>query len=58
MQSRNFFTFGPGFNILVDSVIVAQPRIDASLIPSAANYLITENNNFLMTEASDNLIAE
>ena len=58
MQSRNYFTFGPMFNVLVDSVFVAQPKLDASMFPGSATYLMTEDNKYLITEASDNLIAE
>lgn len=58
MQSRNFFTFGIGYNILVDSVFVNKPKLDASQFPGSATYLITEDNNFLITEGNNNLIAE
>jgi len=58
MQSRNFFTFGANYNVLVDSAIVAQAKQDASTIPGAATYLMTEDDNYLITENSNHLIAE
>ncbi len=57
MQSRNFFTFGPSFNILADSVFVDQYKLDATTLPPVATYLMTEDDKFLITENSNNLIA-
>mgnify|MGYP001594989127 CR=1 FL=1 len=58
MQSRNYFTFGAGFNVLVDSLMVYQPKLDSSSFPGSATYLITEDDKFYITEGNDNLIAE
>lgn len=58
MQSRNFFTFGPQFSILTDSLFVSQPKLDSSMIPAVATYLITEDSKFYITENSDFLIIE
>lgn len=57
MQSRNFFTFGPEFNILTDSVFVSQFKIDSATIPPIATHLITQDNKFFITEDGNNLIA-
>ncbi len=58
MQSRNYFTFGANFNILVDSVFISQPKLDASSFPGSATYLMTEDDKYLITENSNHLIAE
>lgn len=59
MQSRNEnFIFGFHYNILTDSPMIAKPLITASSIPPIATQLITENNNPLITEDSNNLIIE
>lgn len=58
MQNRPFFAFGMNFNFLVDSVFIAQPKLDASMIPATATYLITEDSKYLITEGSENLIAD
>ena len=58
MQSRNFFTFGPGFNIVADSVFVAQFKLDATSIPPTAEKLVTENSDPFITEDGNNLIVE
>lgn len=58
MQSRNFFAFGAQFNILVDSVFISQPKLDASSFPVSATYLMTQDSNYLITQDSNNLIAQ
>jgi hypothetical protein len=59
MQSRSFFTFGVSFNILTDSVFVANFKVDGSTpIPVTATFLITEDDNNLITEGSNKLIAD
>lgn len=58
MQSHNFFTFGPKFNIMTTSLFGAQATLSSALIPPTATYLITEASDFLVTENADNLIAE
>lgn len=56
MQTRNFFTFGPLFNILVDPVIASQPKNNTPtetvvfLTTEDDQNYITENSNFLITE--------
>jgi hypothetical protein len=56
MQSRSFFTFGANYNILVDSPYV---RGDSNSNPApVAVYLTTQDNKDLITENSNNLIAE
>jgi hypothetical protein len=58
MQSRNFFAFGPLFNIMTDSVFVAQDKLNSSQIPPVSNYLITEDSKNYITEDSNFLITE
>ncbi len=58
MQSRNFFTFGPQFSILTDSVFAAQFKLDSSMIPVTATYLMTEDDKYLITEGGNKLIAD
>jgi hypothetical protein len=58
MQSRSFFTFGPQFSILTDSVFVSQPKLDSSMIPAVATFLMTEDDKYYITEGSDFLITE
>lgn len=57
MQSRNFFNFGPNFNIGNDSIFVAQYKLDSSMLPPVSTYLMTEDDKYLITEDSNNLIA-
>lgn len=57
MRSRENYTFGPHFNILTTSVFVLQERLP-SVLPPIANYLITQNNAFLLTQNLKNLIAQ
>jgi hypothetical protein len=56
MQSRSFFSFGASFNILVDSLYVAQPKLKT--FPADATHLVTELSEPLITEDSNNLIIE
>lgn len=58
MQSRNFFTFGPTFNVLTDSLFSAQAKIDGTSIPPSAEKLITENSDPFITEDGNNFIVE
>lgn len=60
MQSRNFFAFGPEFNILTDSVFIAQNKNPSAVgpLPPVSEYIITESSDFIITEGGDNLITE
>lgn len=56
MQTRKYFTFGPEFNVMVDSPMVAQSTRSPSV--ATITYLITEDNKFLITENGDRLRTE
>jgi hypothetical protein len=59
MQTRNFFSQGPNFNVLVDSLIVKTNVIPASSIPPMSDVMITELGDPMITElTSDNMITE
>lgn len=59
MQSRREnFIFGMHFNILNTSLFVMQPSLTANALPHPASYLITQASEFLITQDSNNLIAQ
>lgn len=50
MQSRNFFSFGPQFNILTSSLMVTQSKTPSTIVPPEDIFLIAQNDNNLITQ--------
>lgn len=58
MQSRSFFTFGPTFNVIADSLMVSQPKIFAAILPPTLDHLATEAGEIFITEDGNEFITE
>ena len=58
MQSRSFFTFGPTFNVICDSLMVAEIKIFAAVLPPALDHLATEADEIFITEDGNEYIVE
>jgi hypothetical protein len=58
MQSRSFFTFGPTFNIICDSLFVNEPKVFAAILPILTDHLISEAGDNFITESGDEFIIE
>jgi len=58
MQSRSFFTFGPTFNIICDSLFTSEPKVFAGILPILADHFISEAGDDFITESGDEFITE
>lgn len=56
MQSRNYFFFGPLFNIATNSVFLVNNQFDSHVNPPEADYLATEDLKYILTENDERIL--
>lgn len=58
MQSRPYFSMGPKFGVITDSLIIYKNDSIASSIPPGSDVMITESGIPMITESGSTMITE